>query len=100
MHISKDEQKRRLQERIQDPAKQWKINESDLVSHRNWDKYIGAYEKILSSCSRKWAPWYIIPANVKNFRNWVISYIILKKLEIMKPEIPTVKINPSKYIID
>jgi PPK2 family polyphosphate:nucleotide phosphotransferase len=100
LHISKDEQKRRLQERIQDPAKQWKIKESDIISHRNFDKYIGAYEKILGSCSRKWAPWYIIPANMKHFRNWAISYIILKKLEIMKPEIPTVKIDPSKYIID
>lgn len=100
LHISKDEQKRRLQERIQDPAKQWKIKESDLLSHRNWDKYIGAYENILSRCNRKWAPWYIIPANVKHFRNWAISYIILKKLEIMKPEFPRVKLNVSEFLID
>ncbi|MDF0681245.1 MAG: hypothetical protein P0116_09795 [Candidatus Nitrosocosmicus sp.] len=45
LHISKDEQRRRLQERIQDPTKQWKINESDLASHRNWDKYMGIYER-------------------------------------------------------
>jgi PPK2 family polyphosphate:nucleotide phosphotransferase len=100
LHISKDEQKRRLQERIQDPAKQWKIKESDLLSHRNWNKYIGAYENILSRCNRKWAPWYIIPANVKHFRNWAISYIILKKLEIMKPEFPRVKLDASEFLID
>jgi PPK2 family polyphosphate:nucleotide phosphotransferase len=97
LHISKDEQKRRLQERIRDPAKQWKINESDLVSHRKWDKYMGAYEKILSLCSRKWAPWYIIPANVKHFRNWAISYIILKKLETLNPEFPRVLIDPLDF---
>ena len=100
LHISKDEQKRRLQERIQDPAKQWKIKESDLLSHRDWDKYMGAYENILSRCNRKWAPWYIIPANVKHFRNWAVSYIILKKLEIMKPEFPRVKLDASKFLID
>jgi PPK2 family polyphosphate:nucleotide phosphotransferase len=100
LHISKDEQKNRMQERIQDPAKQWKIKESDLASHRNWDKYMRAYEKILSVCSREWAPWYIIPANVKHFRNWAISYIILKKLEIMKPEFPRVKLDASEFLID
>ena len=100
LHISKDEQKRRLLERIQDPAKQWKINESDIVSHRNWDKYMGAYEKILSSCSKKWAPWFIIPANGKHFRNWAISYIILKKLETMKPEFPRVIIDASEFKFD
>ena len=99
LHISKDEQKKRLQERIEDPTKQWKIKESDLASHRNWDKYMDAYEKVISLCNRKWAPWYIIPANVKPFRNWAISYIILKKLESMKPEFPRVKINPSEFII-
>ena len=100
LNISKDEQKRKLQERIQDPTKQWKIKESDLESHYNWDKYMDVYEKVLSSCSTKWAPWYIIPSNVKQFRNWAISYIILKKLETMKPEFPRVKIDPSKFAID
>jgi PPK2 family polyphosphate:nucleotide phosphotransferase len=99
LHISKDEQKRKLQERIQDPTKQWKIKESDLVSHQNWDKYMDAYEKVISLCNRKWAPWYIIPANVKYFRNWAISYIILKKLESMKPEFPKIKIDPSEFVV-
>ena len=99
LHISKDEQKRRLQERIQDPTKQWKIKEGDLVSHRNWGKYMDAYEKVISLCNRTWAPWYIIPANVKPFRNWAISYIILKKLESMKPEFPRVKLDSSEFTI-
>ncbi len=100
LNISKDEQRRKLQERIQDPTKQWKIKESDIESHNNWDKYMGVYEQVLSSCSTKWAPWYIIPSNVKHFRNWAISYIILKILETMKPEFPRVKIDPSKFIIE
>ena len=91
--------KRDCKNDIEDPTKQWKIKESDLASHRNWDKYMDAYEKVISLCNRKWAPWYIIPANVKHFRNWAISYIILKKLESMKPEFPRVKINPSEFII-
>ena len=100
LHISKEEQRKRLQERIQDPAKQWKVNESDLVSHRNYDKYVEAYEQVLTSCSRKWAPWYIIPANVKHFRNWTISHIILKQLEKMKLEFPRVKIDPTEFKLD
>ena len=100
LNISKDEQKRKLEERLQDPSKQWKIKESDIESHNNWDKYMDVYEKVLSSCSTKWAPWYIIPSNVKHFRNWAISYIILKKLETMKPEFPRVQIDPSKFTIN
>jgi polyphosphate kinase 2 (PPK2 family) len=61
---------------------------------------MGAYENILSRCNKRWAPWYIIPANVKHFRNWAVSYIILKKLEIMKPEFPRVKLDTSEFLID
>jgi PPK2 family polyphosphate:nucleotide phosphotransferase len=100
LHISKDEQRKRLQERILDPAKQWKVNESDIVSHRNFDKYMQAYEKILTLCNNKWAPWYIIPANGKHFRNWAISFIILKQLEKMKLEFPRVKLDPSEFRLD
>ena len=100
LNISKDEHKRKLQERIQDPAKRWKIKESDIESHNKWHKYMDVYEKVLGSCSTKWAPWFVIPANVKHFRNWAISYIILKKLENMKPEFPRVKIDPLKFAID
>ncbi len=99
LNISKDEQKKRLQERIQDPTKQWKIKESDLISHRNWCKYMDAYEKVINLCNSKLAPWYIIPANVKHFRNWAISFIILRKLESMKPQFPRVKIDPSEFVI-
>ncbi len=100
LYISKDEQKRRLQERIIDPTKHWKINESDIINHRKWDKYMEAYEMVLNLCNTKWAPWFIIPANVKYFRNWAISYIILKSLEKMKPEFPQLKIDPSELKID
>lgn len=100
LHISKDEQKKRLQERLHDPTKYWKIKESDFIDHRYWDRYLESYEKVLSLCSTKWAPWYIIPANVKHFRNWAVSYIVLKTLENMNPRFPEIKIDPSKFIID
>lgn len=100
LYISKEEQKKRLQERLQDPTKYWKIKESDLIDHKFWDKYMDVYEKILSLCSNRWAPWYIIPSNVKHFRNWAISCIVLRNLKKMKPEFPLLNIDQSKLEID
>src|SRR5215831_10367793 len=77
LHISKAEQKKRLQERIEDASKHWKISESDLQDRRYWDKYIASYEKALTRCSTPWTPWYIIPSNLKWFRNWAVAQIIV-----------------------
>jgi polyphosphate kinase 2 (PPK2 family) len=63
LHISKDEQKKRIKERLMDPTKRWKISEGDLLVRKYWDKYIESYEQALSRCSTRWAPWYVIPAN-------------------------------------
>jgi len=100
LHISKDEQKKRLQERLNDPTKQWKFSENDTLERRLWDDYIQAHENVLSKCSTKWAPWYIIPANAKWFRNFVVAYIIVSILQSMNLRFPKPKIKLSNIIID
>ena len=100
LHISKDEQKKRLEERLKDPTKRWKISESNLQDRKYWDKYMESYEEALSRCNTKLAPWYIIPANAKWFRNWAVANIIVKTLESMKLEFPEPGIDVSKYTIE
>jgi PPK2 family polyphosphate:nucleotide phosphotransferase len=88
LHISPDEQKKRLEERLTDPRKFWKISKADLTERRFWNQYTEAYEDALSRCSTDWAPWFIIPANEKWFRNLAISRIILETMEDFNMAIP------------
>ena len=75
LHISKDEQKERLQERLDDPTKHWKFNPSDLEDREHWDAFQEAYEVMLNRCSTEWAPWHIIPADRKWVRNAAIATV-------------------------
>ncbi len=88
LHISKDEQKARFAERISDPTKQWKLAKSDLEDRKHWAEYVEAYEEALRRCSTAAAPWFIIPANKKWFRNLAVSSILVETLEGMKLEFP------------
>ena len=88
LHISKDEQKKRLLERLSNPQKRWKINEDDFEKHKKWERYMTAYTDAINNCSIKQAPWYVIPANNKWFRNWIISEIIAKEMREMKIKYP------------
>src|SRR5919112_330020 len=88
LHISKEEQKRKLEERIKNPKKQWKITESDLTESKYYEQYMEVYEEALWKCSKDWAPWYIIPANTKWFRNFAVAQIIVNTLESMKLTFP------------
>jgi PPK2 family polyphosphate:nucleotide phosphotransferase len=99
LHISKDEQKKRLQERLEDRTKRWKISERDLEDRKYWDKYLESYEEALNKCSTKWAPWYIIPADLKWFRNWAVAQIIIEILSSMKLKYPQPKMDLSKFVI-
>jgi PPK2 family polyphosphate:nucleotide phosphotransferase len=100
LHISKEEQRKRLEERMNDPSKQWKASESDITERKFWNNYTVAYQDIINRCSNLWAPWYIIPANRKWFRNLVIALIIVDTLERMKPKFPKPTINLSEMTID
>jgi PPK2 family polyphosphate:nucleotide phosphotransferase len=88
LHISKDEQRERLQARLEDPKGAWKFRVGDLDARAKWDEYMHAYEDALNKCSTEHAPWYIIPADRKWFRNLVISQILLDKLRALKMEWP------------
>ena len=81
LHISKEEQKERLQERLDDPTKHWKFNPKDLDERALWSKYMQAYERALQETSTSYAPWYVIPADSKTNRNLLISRILLQVLE-------------------
>lgn len=88
LHISKDEQKRRLDERILNPQKHWKFSKNDYEERKNWDRNMEAYEQVLEGCSTEWAPWYVVPADVKWYRNWVVGKIITGILREMDPKFP------------
>jgi PPK2 family polyphosphate:nucleotide phosphotransferase len=86
--ISKDEQLARFKDRLDDPARQWKISESDYADRARWDDYVEAYEAVLERCSTERAPWYVIPSNHKWFRNLAVSQIIAQAMEGLKMKIP------------
>jgi PPK2 family polyphosphate:nucleotide phosphotransferase len=91
LHLSKEEQAVRLQERVDDPTKRWKFNPGDLDDRALWDDYIKAYEVALEKCSTKHAPWHIIPADRNWVRNGAIARIVRETLEEMNPQFPEPK---------
>jgi len=88
LHISKAEQKKRLEARIADPEKHWKFDPADLVERKSWDAYQQAFADALSRCSTPRAPWLVVPANHKWFRNYVIAKTVADTLEAMDPRFP------------
>lgn len=100
LHISKDEQKERLQARLDDPTKHWKFNEGDLKERALWDEYQVAYEDVLNQCSTKYAPWFIVPADKKWARNIIIAEAVLDAIAKLKPQFPQVELDPAKMVIE
>lgn len=88
LHISKHEQKRRLQARLDDPTKHWKFESADLKERVHWDDYMVAFEDAISRCSTDDAPWFVIPSNNKWFRNVAIARTVAATLEAMNPQFP------------
>jgi PPK2 family polyphosphate:nucleotide phosphotransferase len=88
LHIDKDEQKRRLQERLDDPTKHWKFSLSDPRERRYWGAYMRAYAEVVARTSTDWAPWYVVPSNRKWFRDLVVCRAIVKSLEAMHSKYP------------
>ena len=88
LHISKDEQRERLQARLDEPHSRWKFDPADLEDRKLWDEYQKAYELMLHNCSTAWAPWYVIPADRKWARNAAIAAIVRETLEAMDPQYP------------
>jgi len=100
LHISKDEQRRRLQSRLDDPHKNWKFEPGDLDTRKQWDDYQAAYQDVLTKCSTAHAPWHVIPADKKWFRNWAISEILVAELKKLDLEYPKPKVDVSKYKVE
>ncbi len=88
LHIDLDEQKERLQARLDEPSKHWKFRLADLDERKRWPDYMEAYEDVLSKTSTKYAPWYIVPANHKWYRDLVIASVLVETLEALKMKYP------------
>jgi PPK2 family polyphosphate:nucleotide phosphotransferase len=100
LHIDRDTQKQRLQERLDTPAKNWKFDQSDLVARSKWEEYAAAYEEVFTKTSCKHAPWYIIPANKKWARSLLVARIVVACLEDMHLSYPQVDYDPAKIVIE
>jgi polyphosphate kinase 2 (PPK2 family) len=88
LHVSRAEQARRIRERAADPTKQWKVSASDVNERRYWQEYTLAYQDVLSRCSTPWAPWYVVPADDKKARDYLVAGVLLAVLQRMKPAYP------------
>ncbi|QDU94648.1 polyphosphate kinase 2 family protein [Lignipirellula cremea] len=100
LHISKDEQKERFQSRLDEPSKNWKFSPDDLAKRAQWDDYQDAYEDVLKRCTTPWAPWHVIPADRKWYRNLAVCRTIVDALETMDLRYPEPTWKPGEYKID
>jgi PPK2 family polyphosphate:nucleotide phosphotransferase len=100
LHISKNEQKERLQARLDDPKKRWKFNHADVDERKLWDDYQRAYEDALTRCNTAHAPWHIIPADRKWYRNLVVSQILRETLEKLDPKFPPPAENLDGVVVE
>lgn len=100
LHIDKDEQKERLQARLDNPAKHWKFRLADLEERKFWPDYMKAYEDVLNRTSTEYAPWYIVPANHKWYRDVIISSVLVDTLEGLKMKFPASEENLDEIVIE
>lgn len=98
LHISYEEQRKRLLERLRVPDKRWKFNEHDIDERAYWDDYQSAYSNAITRCSTPWAPWYVIPANDKDYRNWAVAQILIDTLAEMDPKFPQPKLDIPRLV--
>ncbi|HLO41317.1 MAG TPA: polyphosphate kinase 2 family protein [Phycisphaerales bacterium] len=99
LHISRAEQKKRLLARLEDPAKNWKFNAGDVEERKHWKGYVSAYEDALGKCSTPHAPWHIIPADRKWYRDWLVSELLVETMEAMNPRTPEGTMKKSDFFI-
>jgi len=100
LHISRDEQRKRFENRIRDSSRNWKLSLPDFEERKHWDEYTEAYEDALRKCSTGRAPWYVIPANKKWFRNHVVAELIVQALDRMKLKYPAPSVDIRKVVLD
>jgi PPK2 family polyphosphate:nucleotide phosphotransferase len=100
LHISKEEQKRRLEARLENPQKHWKFNPDDLADRARWDEFMTAYEEVIAKTSTQFAPWFVVPADRKWYRNLCVARIMLDTLKGLKMELPSIDWDPRGVRID
>lgn len=100
LHISKGEQKRRLEARLANPMKHWKVNPDDLVDRARWDDFMAAYEDVMEKTSTEFAPWYVVPADRKWYRNLCVARIMLDTLKKLSMEYPAITWDPATIKIE
>lgn len=100
LHISKDYQRERLQRRLDDPDKHWKFNPADLAERSRWQAYQEAYAEALARCSTPWAPWYIVPAEKRWFRDWLVTRVLVATLEKLELRYPKAAFDPAAIRIE
>jgi PPK2 family polyphosphate:nucleotide phosphotransferase len=96
LHISYDEQRKRLLDRLYDPNKHWKFSEHDIDERAFWDDYQSAYGIAVSRCSTQWAPWYVVPANDKAYRDWAVAQVLVETLEEMDSQYPHPRLDSKR----
>lgn len=99
LHISKDEQKQQLQDRLDDPSKRWKFRKADLEERKFWPDYQAAYEDALTKTSTDYAPWYIVPANRRWYRNLLVSQVLIETLESLQMSYPESEENLEGVVV-
>lgn len=95
LNVSKDEQQKRLLARLDNPAKHWKYNPGDVDVRQQWDEYMAAYSDALTKCNTEWAPWYVVPADRKWYRNWAVARMLLEELRGLDQSWPEATFDPS-----
>lgn len=98
LHISYEEQRRRLLDRLKNPDKHWKFSEHDIDERAYWDDYMSAYSIAVTRCSTTWAPWYVVPADDKDYRNWAVASILIETLEDMDPKYPQPRLDIPRLV--
>lgn len=100
LHISKEEQKKRLEARLANPVKHWKFNPDDLADRKRWDDFMSAYEDVMAKTSTEFAPWFIVPADRKWYRNLCVARIMVDTLSKLDMTLPKVDWTPEGIVID
>jgi PPK2 family polyphosphate:nucleotide phosphotransferase len=100
LHISREEQRKRFEARIQDSSRNWKLSLPDFEERQHWDNYTAAYEDALGRCSTDEAPWYVIPANRKWFRNYLVAELVVRALDGMRLKYPAPSVDISKVVLE
>jgi PPK2 family polyphosphate:nucleotide phosphotransferase len=100
LHISREEQKRRLESRLRNPHKHWKFNPDDLSDRKLWNDFMKSYEDVMAKTSTEWAPWYVVPADRKWYRNLCVARIMVDTLAKLDMKLPKVDWDPGTILID